>query len=94
MSNSQVSGKECHSLSKCGVHRKCLTPWIWMIGQTVASRGCFEVEKVIIILGWKRPGGEYSYTDSCLHTSDLIILGEAVVEEERIWSLEDRQQRT
>ena len=55
-----------------------------MIGQTVASRGCFEVEKVIIILGWKRPGREYSYTDSCLHTSDLIILGEAVVEEERI----------
>lgn len=54
-----------------------------MIGQTVASRGCFEVEK-IILTGPKRPEREYSYINSCLLASDLIKFGKAVVEEERV----------
>lgn len=54
-----------------------------MIGQTVASRGRFWVQK-IILTGPERPEGVYCYAISYLLVSDLVRFGRAVEEEERV----------
>ena len=54
-----------------------------MIGQTVASRGRFWVQK-IILTNPERPEREYSYAISYLLISDLVRFGKAVEEEERV----------
>lgn len=61
-----------------------------MIGQTVASRGRFWVQE-IILPGPERPEREYTNAILCLLISDLSRFGKAVEEEQKVYRLADRQ---